>query len=87
MIVIGYDLEIIASGQVNEPLLTTCQCVLHELFDNIFVLSDYRGHFTLKCHILLAKWSVRVGTWFCGIKESFIMELNPSQALDGGFVG
>jgi len=28
----------------------------------MFVLSDYRVHFTLKCHIPLAKWSVGVGT-------------------------
>jgi len=27
MIVIGYDIAIIAGGQVTEPLLTTCWCV------------------------------------------------------------
>ena len=30
MIVIGYDIAIIAGGQVNQPLLTTCWCVLHD---------------------------------------------------------
>ena len=30
MIVIGYDIAIIAGGKVNEPLLTTCRCVLHD---------------------------------------------------------
>jgi len=52
---------------------------LAEIFGNIFVLLVYRGHFTLKCHILMAKWSVRVR--LCWIKESFIMELNSSQAI------
>ena len=59
MIAIGYDRAIIAGGHVTEPLLTTCWCSFMtepvEIFDNIFLLSDYRGHFTLKCHILLAK--------------------------------
>ena len=30
MIVIGYDEAIIMGGQVIEPLLTTCRCVLHD---------------------------------------------------------
>ena len=56
---------------------------LAKIFRNIFVLSDCRGHFTLKCHIF---WRNEVseserGTRFCRIKESLIMELNPSQAI------
>jgi len=30
MIAVGYDIAIIAGGQVNEPLLTTSWRVLHE---------------------------------------------------------
>jgi len=30
MIVTGNDIAIITGGQVNEPLLTTCWCVLHD---------------------------------------------------------
>ena len=29
-VVIGYDIAIIAGGQVNEALPTTCWCVLHD---------------------------------------------------------
>ena len=38
---------------------------LVEIFGNIFVLADYQGHVTLKCHILLVKCETR----FCRIKE------------------
>ena len=38
-----------------------------KLFDNMFVLSDYPGHFTLKCHILLS-----IGIW---------KELKPKRLL------
>jgi len=33
----------------------SCMTEPTEMFGNIFVLSDYRGNITLKCHILLAK--------------------------------
>ena len=56
---------------------------LKPLFVNYrhYMLSDYRGHFTLKCHILLAKRIVGVGRRVCWIKESFIMELDPLQTI------
>jgi len=48
-----------AGGQVNEPLLqhvgVSCMTESVEIFENIFVLSDYRGYITLKCHFLLVK--------------------------------
>ena len=33
----------------------SCMTELAEIFGNIFMLSDYRGNFTVKCHILFAK--------------------------------
>ena len=58
-IVIGYNIANMACGQVNEELLTTfgvsCMSELAEIFGNIFVLTDYRVHITMKCHIPLAK--------------------------------
>ena len=52
----------------------SCMTEPAEIFGNIFVLSDYRGNFTLTCQS-------ECGTRFCRIKESFIMELNPSQSI------
>ena len=80
-LVIGYIIAILACRRDNnhywQHIGVSCMTWIEstEQFGNIFVLSDYLGHFTLKCHILLAKRSVGVGMHVCWIKESFIMEL------------
>ena len=51
---IGYNIAIIPD--------VSCMTEPAEIFGNIFLLSDYRGHITFKGHILLVKWSVGVGT-------------------------
>ena len=72
----------------DDRLMFYGQFCAHGRLNGPFMLSDYWGHFTLKSHILLAKWSVGVGTRFFRIKESFILELNPWQTImlsEGGF--
>jgi len=52
-----------------------------EIFGNIFVLLDYQGNFTLKCHMIVGEMKCRnVEHDFVGLKP-FVMELNPSQAI------
>jgi len=89
------DIAIIANGQVNEPLLTnigvSCMTESVEIFKHIFVLSNYGGHFTLKCDILLAK-CVGVGTRNMILSDyrviyNGIKSVTDIKMSDGGFVG
>jgi len=78
MIVIGYDIAIIAGGQVNEPLLRTCRCVLHEWTSvNIWLYFCYRIIEIILHWNVTFCWRNEMSvsereTRFCRIKESFL---------------